>query len=76
MPRTRRPRLILIDQSTLRTAAAGMVVESVDAARHAHRHAETVTPAVPAEAKGQSSGRAVHRAARKRQSYGCFLEMK
>ncbi|HEX9325582.1 MAG TPA: sulfate adenylyltransferase subunit CysN [Reyranella sp.] len=45
---------ILIDRSTLRTAAAGMVVESLDAARHVHRHAETVTPALRAEAKAQS----------------------
>ena len=44
---------ILIDRSTLRTAAAGMVVESLDAARHVHRHAETVTPALRAEAKAQ-----------------------
>jgi bifunctional enzyme CysN/CysC len=44
---------ILIDRSTLRTAAAGMVVESADTGRHVHRHAETVTPAVRAEAKGQ-----------------------
>jgi bifunctional enzyme CysN/CysC len=45
---------ILIDRSTLRTAAAGMVVESADTGRHVHRHAETVTPALRAEAKGQS----------------------
>jgi bifunctional enzyme CysN/CysC len=45
---------ILIDRSTLRTAAAGMVVESLDAARNVHRHAETVTPALRAEAKAQS----------------------
>jgi bifunctional enzyme CysN/CysC len=44
---------ILIDRSTLRTAAAGMVVESLDAARHVHRHAETVTPALRAEIKSQ-----------------------
>jgi len=44
---------ILIDRSTLRTAAAGMVVESLDAARDVHRHAETVTPAVRASLKGQ-----------------------
>jgi bifunctional enzyme CysN/CysC len=44
---------ILIDRSTLRTAAAGMVVESLSGARDVHRHAETVTPAVRAEAKGQ-----------------------
>ena len=43
---------ILIDRSTLRTAAAGMVVESADTGRHVHRHAETVTPALRAEAKG------------------------
>ena len=45
---------ILIDRSTLRTAAAGMVVESLDAARHVHRHAETMTPALRADAKAQS----------------------
>jgi bifunctional enzyme CysN/CysC len=45
---------ILIDRSTLRTAAAGMVVESLDAARNVHRHAETVTPALRAEAKAQA----------------------
>jgi bifunctional enzyme CysN/CysC len=44
---------ILIDRSTLRTAAAGMVVESLDAARDVHRHAETVTPALRAELKAQ-----------------------
>ena len=44
---------ILIDRSTLRTAAAGMVVDSLDGARDVHRHAETVTPALRAEAKGQ-----------------------
>jgi bifunctional enzyme CysN/CysC len=37
----------------LRTAAAGMVVESLDVARDVHRHAETITPALRAEAKGQ-----------------------
>jgi len=44
---------ILIDRSTLRTSAAGMVVESLDAARNVHRHAETVTPALRAEIKAQ-----------------------
>ena len=44
---------ILIDRSTLRTAAAGMVVESLDLARDVHRHAETVTPALRAEIKAQ-----------------------
>jgi bifunctional enzyme CysN/CysC len=44
---------ILIDRSTLRTAAAGMAVESLDAARHVHRHAETVTPALRGQMKGQ-----------------------
>lgn len=44
---------ILIDRSTLRTAAAGMVVESLDAARDVHRHAETVTSALRAELKAQ-----------------------
>ncbi len=44
---------ILIDRSTLRTAAAGMVVEGLDGARDVHRHAETMTPALRAEAKGQ-----------------------
>ena len=54
MPRTAQTgAFILIDRSTLRTAAAGMVVESLDAARHVHRHAETVTPALRAEAKAQ-----------------------
>ena len=46
---------ILIDRSTLRTAAAGMVVESADIGRHVHRHAETVTPALRAEAKGAAA---------------------
>jgi bifunctional enzyme CysN/CysC len=45
---------ILIDRSTLRTAAAGMVVEGLDVGRHVHRHAETVTPALRAEVKAQS----------------------
>jgi bifunctional enzyme CysN/CysC len=45
---------ILIDRSTLRTSAAGMVVESLAAARDVHRHAETVTPALRAAAKGQA----------------------
>jgi bifunctional enzyme CysN/CysC len=44
---------ILIDRSTLRTAAAGMVVDSLEAARDVHRHAETVTPALRAEIKAQ-----------------------
>ena len=44
---------ILIDRSTLRTAAAGMVIESLDTARDVHRHAETITPAVRAELKAQ-----------------------
>ncbi|MGZ5907951.1 MAG: adenylyl-sulfate kinase [Reyranella sp.] len=44
---------ILIDRSTLRTAAAGMVVESLDVAPDVHRHAETVTPALRAEIKAQ-----------------------
>jgi bifunctional enzyme CysN/CysC len=44
---------ILIDRSTLRTAAAGMAVESLDVARDVHRHAETVTPALRAELKAQ-----------------------
>ena len=44
---------ILIDRSTLRTSAAGMVVESLDAARDVHRHAETVTAEVRAEQKAQ-----------------------
>ena len=44
---------ILIDRSTLRTAAAGMVIESLDAARDVHRHAETITPALRAEIKAQ-----------------------
>ncbi len=44
---------ILIDRSTLRTAAAGMVVESLDAARDVHRHAEAVTPALRADLKAQ-----------------------
>ncbi len=44
---------ILIDRSTLRTAAAGMVVEGLDGGRDVHRHAETITPALRAEAKGQ-----------------------
>ncbi len=45
---------ILIDRSSLRTAAAGMVVESLAAARDVHRHAETVTPALRAEIKTQA----------------------
>jgi bifunctional enzyme CysN/CysC len=44
---------ILIDRATLRTAAAGMVVESLEGARDVHRHAETVTPALRAELKAQ-----------------------
>jgi bifunctional enzyme CysN/CysC len=44
---------ILIDRSTLRTVAAGMVVEGLDRSRDVHRHAEAVTPALRAEAKGQ-----------------------
>jgi bifunctional enzyme CysN/CysC len=44
---------ILIDRSTLRTAAAGMVAESLDVAPNVHRHAETVTPALRAEIKAQ-----------------------
>jgi bifunctional enzyme CysN/CysC len=44
---------ILIDRATLRTAAAGMVVTSLDAARDVHRHAETVTPRLRAEVKAQ-----------------------
>jgi bifunctional enzyme CysN/CysC len=44
---------ILIDRSTLRTAAAGMAVESLDVGRDVHRHAETVTPALRAELKAQ-----------------------
>jgi bifunctional enzyme CysN/CysC len=46
---------ILIDRATLRTAAAGMVVEGLDAARDVHRHAETMTPALRAEMKTQRS---------------------
>jgi len=44
---------ILIDRTTLRTAAAGMVVESLNAARNVHRHAEATTPAARAAMKGQ-----------------------
>ena len=44
---------ILIDRSTLRTAAAGMVSESLETARDVHRHAETVTPELRAEQKAQ-----------------------
>ena len=44
---------ILIDRSTLRTAAAGMVTEGRDAARDVHRHAETVTPAARAALRAQ-----------------------
>ena len=44
---------ILIDRSTLRTAAAGMAVESLDGGRDVHRHAETVTPGLRAELKAQ-----------------------
>ena len=44
---------ILIDRTTLRTSAAGMVVEGLGSARDVHRHAEAVTPALRAEAKGQ-----------------------
>jgi bifunctional enzyme CysN/CysC len=46
---------ILIDRATLRTVAAGMAVESLDAARDVHRHAETVTPALRAELKAQQA---------------------
>ena len=42
---------ILIDRSTLRTVAAGMVVESLGAARNVHRHGETVTAEMRAELK-------------------------
>jgi bifunctional enzyme CysN/CysC len=45
---------ILIDRSTLRTAAAGMMVESLDGSADVHRHAEDVTPARRAEAKAQA----------------------
>jgi bifunctional enzyme CysN/CysC len=44
---------ILIDRTTLSTAAAGMAVESLDAAREVHRHAETMTPALRADLKAQ-----------------------
>jgi bifunctional enzyme CysN/CysC len=44
---------ILIDRATLSTAAAGMAIESLDAARDVHRHAETVTPALRADLKAQ-----------------------
>ncbi|TAJ27945.1 MAG: sulfate adenylyltransferase subunit CysN [Reyranella sp.] len=44
---------ILIDRATLRTAAAGMVTEGLDAARDVHRHAETLTPEARAELKAQ-----------------------
>ena len=44
---------ILIDRSTLRTAAAGMIGASLEAARNVHRHAETVTPIVRAQQKSQ-----------------------
>jgi bifunctional enzyme CysN/CysC len=46
---------ILIDRSTLRTTAAGMVVENLNAARDVHRQAEAVTPALRAEMKAQRS---------------------
>jgi bifunctional enzyme CysN/CysC len=45
---------ILIDRSTLRTAAAGMMVESLNGSADVHRHAEDVTPARRAEAKAQA----------------------
>ncbi|MFO1079863.1 MAG: sulfate adenylyltransferase subunit CysN [Reyranellaceae bacterium] len=44
---------ILIDRLTLRTAAAGMIIDSLHAARDVHRHAETVTPDVRARQKAQ-----------------------
>jgi bifunctional enzyme CysN/CysC len=44
---------ILIDRASLRTAAAGMIVGGLDAARDVHRHAETLTPAARAGLKGQ-----------------------
>jgi bifunctional enzyme CysN/CysC len=44
---------ILIDRSTLRTAAAGMVVDSLETARDVHRQAETVTAAMRAALKAQ-----------------------
>jgi bifunctional enzyme CysN/CysC len=44
---------ILIDRASLRTLAAGMVRESLDAARNVHRHAETVTAAMRASLKAQ-----------------------
>ncbi len=44
---------ILIDRATFSTAAAGMAIESLGAARDVHRHAETVTPALRADLKVQ-----------------------
>ncbi len=44
---------ILIDRATLRTVAAGMVVEALGAARDVHRHFEDVTPQLRAESKAQ-----------------------
>jgi len=46
---------ILIDRASLRTVAAGMAVESLDAARDVHRHAETITPALRAELRAQQA---------------------
>jgi bifunctional enzyme CysN/CysC len=44
---------ILIDRTTLRTAAAGMAIESLAGATNVHRQAADVTPAMREEMKGQ-----------------------
>lgn len=44
---------ILIDRSTCRTVAAGMIVHGLDTATDVHRQAEDITPTVRAAAKGQ-----------------------
>jgi bifunctional enzyme CysN/CysC len=45
---------ILIDRSSLRTVAAGMVSQSLDRATNVHHQPEDVTPAMRAAQKGQS----------------------
>ena len=46
---------ILIDRTTFRTVAAGMVVESLDRATNVHHHPEVVAPPVREAVKGQKS---------------------
>jgi bifunctional enzyme CysN/CysC len=46
---------ILIDRTTFRTIAAGMVVESLDRATNVHHHPEVVAPPTREAVKGQKS---------------------